>query len=131
MSPCVSAPLAGALIYISSTGDAVLGGTALLTLGLGMGVPLIIIGASGGHLLPILVLAHGFWATHRILASVLIALGRVRTIAWITAAWLVPSPPAPAPPACAEWLHTIPHCSFRSSSIKLGGRKEQRPKHLG
>jgi len=52
VSPCVSAPLAGALIYISSTGDAVLGGTALLTLGLGMGVPLIVIGASGGHLLP-------------------------------------------------------------------------------
>ena len=52
VSPCVSAPLAGALIYISTTGDAVLGGTALLTLGLGMGVPLIAIGASGGHLLP-------------------------------------------------------------------------------
>ena len=52
VSPCVSAPLAGALIYISTTGDAVLGGLALLTLGLGMGVPLIVIGASGGHLLP-------------------------------------------------------------------------------
>ncbi|MFP6817440.1 MAG: protein-disulfide reductase DsbD [Pseudomonadales bacterium] len=52
VSPCVSAPLAGALIYLSSTGDAVLGGTALLALGLGMGVPLIVIGASGGHLLP-------------------------------------------------------------------------------
>jgi thiol:disulfide interchange protein DsbD len=52
VSPCVSAPLAGALIYLSSTGDAVLGGGALLALGLGMGVPLIVIGASGGHLLP-------------------------------------------------------------------------------
>lgn len=52
VSPCVSAPLAGALIYISTTGDAVLGGLALLTLGLGMGLPLILIGASGGHLLP-------------------------------------------------------------------------------
>ncbi|MCZ6641667.1 MAG: protein-disulfide reductase DsbD, partial [Gammaproteobacteria bacterium] len=52
VSPCVSAPLAGALIYISSTGDALLGGTALLALGLGMGLPLIVIGASGGHLLP-------------------------------------------------------------------------------
>ena len=52
VSPCVSAPLAGALIYLSSTGDAVLGGTALLALGLGMGVPLIVIGTSGGHLLP-------------------------------------------------------------------------------
>ncbi len=52
VSPCVSAPLAGALIYISSTGDAVLGGGALLALGLGMGVPLLLIGSSGGHLLP-------------------------------------------------------------------------------
>jgi thiol:disulfide interchange protein DsbD len=52
VSPCVSAPLAGALIYISTTGDAVLGGAALLSLGLGMGVPLLVIGASGGHLLP-------------------------------------------------------------------------------
>jgi thiol:disulfide interchange protein DsbD len=52
VSPCVSAPLAGALIYLSATGDAVLGGAALLALGLGMGVPLLVIGASGGHLLP-------------------------------------------------------------------------------
>ena len=52
VSPCVSAPLAGALIYISATGDALFGGAALLALGLGMGVPLLIIGASSGHLLP-------------------------------------------------------------------------------
>ena len=52
VSPCVSAPLAGALVYISTTNDAVLGGTALLSLGLGMGVPLLIVGGSGGHWLP-------------------------------------------------------------------------------
>jgi len=52
VSPCISAPLAGALIYLSTTGDAMLGGGALLALGLGMGVPLLLIGASGGHLLP-------------------------------------------------------------------------------
>jgi len=52
VSPCVSAPLAGALIYISTTNDAVLGGTALLALGLGMGVPLLVVGGSGGHWLP-------------------------------------------------------------------------------
>jgi thiol:disulfide interchange protein DsbD len=52
VSPCLSAPLAGALIYLSSTGDAVLGGSALLALGLGMGVPLLVIGSSGAHLLP-------------------------------------------------------------------------------
>ncbi|XOV84195.1 MAG: protein-disulfide reductase DsbD [bacterium] len=52
VSPCVSAPLAGALIYISTSNDAVLGGTALLALGLGMGVPLMVVGGSGGHWLP-------------------------------------------------------------------------------
>ncbi len=52
VSPCLSAPLAGALIYLSSTGNAVLGGSALLALGLGMGVPLLLIGSSGAHLLP-------------------------------------------------------------------------------
>jgi thiol:disulfide interchange protein DsbD len=52
VSPCVSAPLAGALVYISSTGDAVLGGTALFALALGMGVPLMVVGIGGGTLLP-------------------------------------------------------------------------------
>lgn len=52
VSPCVSAPLAGALLYISSTGDMWLGGAALLALGLGMGTPLLIIGIGGGSLIP-------------------------------------------------------------------------------
>ena len=52
VSPCVSAPLAGTLVYISTTGDALLGGLALLALGLGMGLPLLIIGTGGGKFLP-------------------------------------------------------------------------------
>ncbi|MCF7981206.1 MAG: protein-disulfide reductase DsbD [Pseudomonadales bacterium] len=52
ISPCVSAPLAGALVYISSTGDPVLGGLALLALGLGMGIPLLAIGTLGVDILP-------------------------------------------------------------------------------
>ena len=52
VSPCVSAPLAGALVYLSSTGDVLTGGTALFALGLGMGAPLILVGMSGGKLLP-------------------------------------------------------------------------------
>lgn len=52
VSPCVSAPLAGALIYISTTGDAMLGGAALFALGIGMGVPLLLIGLGGGALVP-------------------------------------------------------------------------------
>jgi thiol:disulfide interchange protein DsbD len=52
MGPCVAAPLAGALLYISQTHDAVLGGIALFVLALGMGVPLLIIGTSAGAILP-------------------------------------------------------------------------------
>lgn len=52
VSPCVAAPLAGALLYISQTNDVVLGGTALFALAMGMGVPLLLIGASAGTLLP-------------------------------------------------------------------------------
>ena len=52
VSPCVSAPLAGALIYIGTTGDALLGGLSLFALGLGMGLPLLLIGIGGRHLLP-------------------------------------------------------------------------------
>ncbi|MGB1092919.1 MAG: protein-disulfide reductase DsbD, partial [Oceanobacter sp.] len=52
VSPCVSAPLVGALSYISLTGDATLGGLALLALGLGMGTPLIILGTTGAKILP-------------------------------------------------------------------------------
>ena len=44
--------LGGALIYLSNTGDVVLGGSALFFLALGMGVPLMVVGGSGGHWLP-------------------------------------------------------------------------------
>ena len=52
VSPCVAAPLAGALLYIGQTRDAVLGGTALFSMAIGMGVPLILVGMSEGVLLP-------------------------------------------------------------------------------
>jgi len=52
VSPCVTAPLAGTLVFISSTGDPLLGGLALLSLGLGMGLPLLLIGTFGLQLLP-------------------------------------------------------------------------------
>lgn len=52
VSPCVAAPLAGALLYIGQTHDVVLGGVALFFLSMGMGVPLLIVGASAGALLP-------------------------------------------------------------------------------
>jgi thiol:disulfide interchange protein DsbD len=52
VGPCVAAPLAGALLYISNTGDGWLGGAALFAMALGMGVPLVIVGTSAGALLP-------------------------------------------------------------------------------
>jgi thiol:disulfide interchange protein DsbD len=75
VSPCVTAPLAGALLYIGRTNDVWLGGSALFALSLGMGVPLLIIGTSAGVLVPragawmkwvkvffgILLLAVAFW----------------------------------------------------------------------
>jgi len=52
VGPCVAAPLAGALLYISQTGNVVLGGSALFSMALGMSVPLLLVGASAGALLP-------------------------------------------------------------------------------
>jgi thiol:disulfide interchange protein DsbD len=60
VSPCIVAPLAGVLLYISQTHDVLLGGIALFTLSLGMGVPLLLIGASAGRLLP----KAGIWMNH-------------------------------------------------------------------
>ncbi|SDG81676.1 protein-disulfide reductase DsbD [Pelagibacterium luteolum] len=52
VGPCVTAPLAAALIYIAQTGDAFLGAAALFALGMGKGIPLIIFGTVGGKALP-------------------------------------------------------------------------------
>ncbi|KAF1053946.1 MAG: Thiol:disulfide interchange protein DsbD [Stenotrophomonas maltophilia] len=83
VSPCVSAPLAGLLLYISSTGDALGGSVQLFVLGLGMGTPLVIFGAGGGALLPrsgawmnavrnffgVLLLAVAIWLLDRVLSG--------------------------------------------------------------
>lgn len=52
VSPCVSAPLAGALLYISASGDALGGGLELFMLGLGMGAPLLLVATGGAAWLP-------------------------------------------------------------------------------
>ena len=88
VSPCVTAPLAGALVFISTTGDALLGGAALLALGLGMGVPLLLVGTFGTTLLPrsgawmngvkiafgILLLGVAIWLVERLLPATLVLL---------------------------------------------------------
>ena len=85
VGPCVTAPLVGALIYIAETGDAVLGGLALFALSMGMGAPLLAIGASAGKLLPkagawmdavkavfgVMLLALGIWMLERVAPAVL------------------------------------------------------------
>ncbi len=52
VGPCVAAPLAGALVYISQTRDVVVGGAALFAMAMGMSVPLLLVGISAGNLLP-------------------------------------------------------------------------------
>ncbi|MEF1300561.1 thioredoxin fold domain-containing protein, partial [Vibrio owensii] len=51
-SPCTTAPLSGALIYVAQTGDLFVGGATLYVLSIGMSLPLLVIGAGGGKLLP-------------------------------------------------------------------------------
>jgi len=52
VGPCVAPPLAGALVYIGQSGDALLGGAALFVLSLGMGIPLLLIGTGAGKYMP-------------------------------------------------------------------------------
>lgn len=72
VGPCVTAPLVGALVYIADTGNAVIGGVALFSLSLGMGAPLLLIGASAGRLLP----KAGTWmnATKQIFGIMMLAM---------------------------------------------------------
>lgn len=71
VSPCVSAPLAGVMLYLSTTQNALLGGAALFSLSLGMGLPLLLLGAGGGRFLP----RSGPWldAVKRLFAWMLVA----------------------------------------------------------
>ncbi len=83
VGPCVAPPLAGALIYIGQTGDVLLGGSALFMLGLGMGLPLLLLGVSAQWYLPkagewlntikksfgVLMLGMAIWLLSRILPA--------------------------------------------------------------
>ena len=90
VSPCVAAPLAGALLYISQTRDVALGGSALFSLAAGMSVPLLLVGASAGSLLP----RAGAW-----MDSVKNAFG----VLLLGVAWWIVSPVLPAPLVVAGW----------------------------
>ncbi len=95
VGPCVAAPLAGALVYISQTKDVLLGGLALFAMALGMSVPLLLVGVSAGSLLPragawmervkqvfgMMLLGVAIWMVSPVLA------GAVHMLLW--AAWLL------------------------------------------
>lgn len=88
VGPCVAAPLAGALVYIGQTGDAVLGGAALFAMSIGMGLPLILVGVSAGKFMPkpgawmmmvsavfgVMMLGVAIWMLERVVDSYIIML---------------------------------------------------------
>ncbi|MYM69037.1 protein-disulfide reductase DsbD [Pseudoduganella sp. FT55W] len=90
VGPCVAAPLAAALVYISQSRDIVIGGSALFAMAVGMSVPLILVGVSAGALLPkagmwmdsvkrffgVLMLAVGWWLVSPVLP------GAVQMMGW-------------------------------------------------
>jgi thiol:disulfide interchange protein DsbD len=89
VGPCVAAPLAAALVYISQSRDVVIGGAALFAMAVGMSVPLILVGVSAGTLLPkagkwmdavkrffgVLMLAVGWWLVSPVLPGAVQMLG--------------------------------------------------------
>ncbi|WKE65031.1 protein-disulfide reductase DsbD [Gallaecimonas kandeliae] len=89
-SPCTTAPLTGALLYVAQSGDLLLGGLALYALSLGMGLPLLIIGSTGSKWLP----KAGAWMEtikqlfgFILLAVPILLLGRLVPDAWASLAW--------------------------------------------
>ena len=90
VSPCVAAPLAGALVYISQTRDVVLGGSALFSLAAGMSVPLLLVGASAGALLP----RAGAWME---------SVKRFFGVLLLGVAWWILSPVLAGPIGVAGW----------------------------
>ena len=96
VGPCVAAPLAGVLLFISQTGDVVLGGSALFALAWGSGVLLLVVGASSGALLPkagqwmngvkygfgLLLLATAWWLVSSVLPVWLLMLGWAVLAIW-------------------------------------------------
>lgn len=90
VGPCVAPPLIGALTFIAVTGDLALGAAALFALSLGMGIPLLIIGASAGHWLP----RAGHWMERikivfgvSLLAVALWLLARILSVAVVMVLW--------------------------------------------
>ncbi len=89
VGPCVAPPLAGALVYIGQTGDAVLGGLALFVMSLGMGIPLLAIGVGAGKYMP----RPGGWMTvvSKVFGVVMLAIAiwmLERIVPFVVTMWL-------------------------------------------
>lgn len=117
VGPCVAPPLAGAVLYIGQSHDAVFGGAALFALSFGMGVPLLVIGTAAGKLLP----RAGAWMNAvkvvfglMFLAVAIWLLSRVLDMRWIlamTGALLI---------GCAVWLGAASRGAWRRAGQALG-----------
>lgn len=123
LGPCVAPPLAGALLYIGQTGDALLGGAALFLLALGMGLPLVLFAAGAGAALP----KAGAWMTwvSAAFGFVLLAVA-VWTITPVTPVWIIMA--AWAMLACAA-AAALFHGA--TSMVTMGSRAKVFSKALG
>lgn len=99
VGPCVAAPLAGVLLFISQTGDVILGGSALFALAWGSGVLLLLVGAGSGSILPkagawmesvktafgVLLLATAWWMVSPLMSAAIAVFGWVVLALWAAA----------------------------------------------
>ncbi|ABB23404.1 protein-disulfide reductase DsbD [Pelodictyon luteolum] len=119
IGPCVAAPLAGTLIFISQTGDLLLGGMALFSMAAGMSVPLLLLGLSAGFLLP---RAGGWMVAVKYLFGILL----------IAVAINMASPVLPPPAVMTAWAMLLVLAAYflgvfqrsggNASSLNLAGR---------
>jgi thioredoxin:protein disulfide reductase len=114
LSPCVTAPLLGALAYITQMGEILKGSLALFALGLGMGIPLLIFAVSAGHLLPKI----GVWMEHikKIIALLLFGVAslliqRIVDTPWQMFPWIAT--------VAAALLLFIPHRPYLKFKLSL------------
>ncbi len=114
-SPCTTAPLSGALLYVAQSGDLLTGGVALYALAIGMGIPLILVAVFGNQLLP----KAGSWMNRVktafgfvLLAAPIFLLERILPEIWATALWSILGF------AAFAWLYHI------KNSLPFGGWKQ-------
>ncbi|MCA3916409.1 protein-disulfide reductase DsbD [Vibrio vulnificus] len=114
-SPCTTAPLSGALLYVTQSGDLLTGGVALYALAMGMGIPLILVAVFGNKLLP----KAGGWMDRVktlfgfvLLAAPIFLLERILPEMWSTALW------SSLGIAAFGWLYHV------KNSLEFGGWKQ-------